>query len=227
MEEDLESRLAGANTSFMKDSIISQLASRRYDRAASRDNPYFKYNLVPSIVERISAYAPVFGNFESTLNSKLNKDEAKRIYYGIVCMGEPNPAVGFLLSKLTDWEKVYFFAGVWKNRGMQGIRSKEIHEIVQEYVKEGLDFLHRSHMIKKADGVYKRKLKLPESQHYRQKQGDLKEIGAGFQRLLDQNDTSYESEERIGMFLEGCSENQLKYLTKRFGAEALSGYAVR
>ncbi len=77
---DLESKLVRENTKEIRDAVVSQLASRRYEKAASMNNPYFKYNLIPSIVDRINDYAPTGAGFVSNLNSQLNKDEAKRVF---------------------------------------------------------------------------------------------------------------------------------------------------
>ncbi len=141
-------------------------------------------------------------------------------------MGEPSKEIKLIISKLDDWEKVYFFAGVWKERYMTGIRSKSISEIVQGYIKTGIDFLHKSHMIKKAEGTYRRKLKLPRSQNYRKEQTELGRVAARFQELLSEDDGNLEVGERIAMFLDGCSEDQLRYLTKRFDHENLAGYVT-
>ncbi|MFH1211225.1 MAG: hypothetical protein V1645_04915 [archaeon] len=229
----LEAKLADKDTPRVKDRIIEKLASRNYKSAASRDNPYFKYELLPSIVSRINEYAPTDPNFASALNH-INKAEAKKIYYGLVCLGQPIEELKLVLRELTDWEKAAFFAGVWNpdNRQMTGIRSKSVPQIVQEHIKAGYDLIHEKHMIKYAKGEYKRPIKMPESQKHRKstiqkERSALESLASNFQVLLGANDTSYESEERIGMFLDGCSEDQLRYLTKKFGAEALSGYAVR
>jgi hypothetical protein len=165
--EGLESRLGTEDLPGVKEAVIFDLASRRYEAAASTSNPYFKYNLIPRIVDMINNYAPTEKGFVANLNSTLNKDEAKRVYYGLVAMGHPSNELKRVLSKLDDWEKVYFFAGVWKNRSMYAVSGKSLSELVEGYIKTGVDFLHKSHMIKKAQGTYKRKLKLPESQDYR------------------------------------------------------------
>lgn len=224
--KDLESRLRNISTDEFKDKLISHLASRGYEKAASRSNPYYKYELIPSITNLINQYAPVEHGFEKNLNSAINKEEAKRIYYGLVCMGNPEEYLKQILVNLTDWEKIYFFAGVWKNRKMKGIRSKNLPEIVQDHIKSGIDFLHKSHMIKKAEGTYVRKLKLPQSQDYYKELPGLKQIALDFKQLLDKEDGTYETEERTAIFLDSCSNNELKYLTKRFGHEKLCGYAV-
>jgi len=227
---NLEARLASEDTPRVKDRIIEKLASRDYSRAASINNPYFKYQLLPSIVKRINEYAPTDSNFASTLDY-INKEEAKRIYYGLVSLDQPIDELKLVLSKLTDWEKVAFFAGVWSNRRMAGIRSKSVPEIVQENIKAGYNLIHEKHMIKFAEGEYKRPLKIPESQKHRKsviekERSDLESLASNFQSLLDRNDTSYEHGERIGIFLDGCSSDQLRYLTKKFGHEALAGYVV-
>ncbi len=163
---DLESRLANYDTRIIKDKVIAKLASRRYEDAASKSNPYYKYNLVPSIVELINEYAPTRDGFASNLDYHLNKYEAKRVYYGLVCMGEPTEELKQIVGKLEDWEKVCFFAGVWNDREMVGIRAKNLKEIIKDYIKKGYDSLHKIHMIRKAEGIYKRELKLPGSQDY-------------------------------------------------------------
>jgi hypothetical protein len=226
----LEAMLAGEDTPRVKDCIIERLASRVYERAKSRDNPYFKYQLLPSIVARINEYAPTDPKFVSALNY-INKEEAKRIYYGLVCLGQPIEELKVVLSKLSDWEKVAFFAGVWSNKEMAGIRSKSVPEIVQEHIKAGYNFIHEKHMIKYAQGEYKRPLKMPDSQKHRnvtiqKERSALETLASDFESLLLGNDTSYEYEERIGIFLDGCSEDQQRYLTKKFGREALVGYVV-
>jgi len=179
-KEDLESRLADINTLEVKESLISQLANRKYSKAACRDNPYLKYNLLDSIINNINQYAPTEPKFKSNLNSTLNKDEAKKVYYGLVCMEGYDSYLSKVMTKLTDWEKVCFFAGVWGKRKMEGIRSKDSLEIVGDYIKAGYDLLHKKHMINYAVGVYKRSLKIPGSQDYHKKQSDKEEKQLSF-----------------------------------------------
>jgi len=173
---DLESRLKELDAEEVKDSIIAQLASRDYKRAANPNNPYYKYDLISAIIGRINRYAGTESGFISNLNSQLNKEEAKRVYYGLVCMGKPDESLKQVMEQLTDWEKVFYFVGVWKDRTMQGIRSKNVAEIVEDYIKVGIDFLHKNHMIKKARGDYKRALKLPQSQRYHKKREEKEQL---------------------------------------------------
>ncbi len=221
--DDLESRLMGIN-SDVRDSLITQLVNRAYERSASRDNPYYKYQLVESIMDKIDKYAPVDEKFDRNLDSTFNKDETKKIYYGLVCMGH-NPKLSIVLTKLTDWEKICFFAGVWDKRNMDEIYSKELHEIVFEYIKAGYNLLHKKHMIKYSSGKYKRTLKIPKSQNYREKIINLKKVEDMFGELLGQEDDNYETQERTAIFLDSCSKAELKHLTKKFGEDKLGLYA--
>jgi len=177
--KSLESRLESVHEEKSKQSLIAHLTSRDYKRAHNRNNPYLKKQLIPTIVNLINAYAPTSVSFASTLDSSINKEEAKRVYYGLVSFTkEPDQYMQDIMKNLTNWEKVYFFAGSWKDcsgkngmwteRDLRGLKDKTIPEIVREYIKTGIDFLHESHMVKKAKGTYSRKLKLPESQNYHQ-----------------------------------------------------------
>ena len=221
--KDLETRLNEIDTNDIKQGIISQLANRRYEKAANINNPYYKYQLIESIIEKINVYDETEEKFISNFHSKVNKDEAKRVYYGLVCMGGYNPELGMVMERLSDWEKIFFFAGVWTNRKMRGIHSKSVKEIIGDYIKDGYDLLHKKHMIKFNQGKYKRELKLPESQDCKKN----KRLEDRFNSLLAKEDGSYENSERTSIFLHGCSQNELRYLTKKFGEEVLGGYAIK
>ena len=179
-KEDLESRLASINTEDIRESLISQLENRDYSKAACRGNPYFKYNLIDSIINNINQYAPTEPKFKSNLNSTLNKDRAKKVYYGLVCMEGYDPDLSKVMTKLTDWEKVCFFVGVWNKRKMRGIHSADLPSIVKDYIKSGYDSLHKEHMIKYYTGEYKRRLKIPGSQDYHKKQSNKEEKQLSF-----------------------------------------------
>lgn len=168
-KEDLESRLSCINTLDIKESLIFQLENRDYSKAASRNNPYLKYDLIDAIINNINQYAPTEPRFKSNLNSTLNKDEAKRIYYGLVCIEGYDSDLSKVMTKLIDWERVCFFAGVWNKRAMIGIRSKDLPKIIEEYIKAGYNLLHKKHMIKYSIKEYKRPLKIPHSQNYYKK----------------------------------------------------------
>ncbi len=170
IEKDLESRLKSINTPNIRKTLISQLKNREYAKAASIDNPYFKYDLIDAIIDNINQYASTQPKFKSNLNSTLNKDEAKRVFYGLVCMESYNSDLSKVISKLTDWEKVCFFAGVWNKREMKDINSKYFVNIVKDYIKAGYDLLNKKHMIHYNEGEYKRPIKIPGSQDYHKKQ---------------------------------------------------------
>jgi len=171
-KEDLESRLKGVNTPDIKESLIFHLKNRDYAKAACIDNPYFKYNLVDAIIDNINQYASTEPKFKSNLNSTLNKDEAKRVFYGLVCIESYDSGLSKVIAKLTDWEKVCFFAGVWDKREMEDINSKYFVSIVKDYIKAGYDLLNKKHMIHYNEGDYKRPIKIPGSQDYHKKQGN-------------------------------------------------------
>jgi len=179
-EEDLESRLAGINTPNIKEILIDKLENRNYRKAASKSNPYFKYELVDAIIEEINQYSPTESGFKLNFDSVLNKDEAKRVFYGLVCMKNYDSDLSKVIAKLIDWEKVCFFAGVWNKREMKDINSKDFISIVRDYIKAGYDLLNKKHMIHYHEGKYKRPIKIPGSQNYHKKQGNKEEKQLSF-----------------------------------------------
>ena len=190
----------------------------------------WKYAWSNKIIDYFSSIgAPLSEQFAGNLYRKLNKDVMKKIVYGILSF--PNiPLV--IYERLTDWEKLCFAAGVYKIEGMRDMKYRPIAEIIRAYIKEGIDYLHKVHAVKKGHGQYETLLKIPGSQNYQKidaaEDKENNELAAEFSRLLraEKMFPVYERSERVAIFLDGCTEEQLKSLTRRFGAQQLKGYAV-
>lgn len=226
---DLEGRLKEVSSPEHKDSLVFMLENRKYEAARSGDNPYYKYKLVDEIIAWLEDYAPVNPLFKANFDSTLNKYEMKRIFYGLVCMGgAPRQEVRAIVGRLTEWEKICFFAGVWKDRDMSQVQRKTVVELMFDYIKSGYDWLHRSHMINFNSGKYKRALKIPESQNYRQNMKPFIQAAKRFEELLAREKASGSDydQESTAHFLYNCTDEERAYLTKEFGAEPLGGYAV-
>lgn len=108
---------------------------------------------------------------------------------------------------------------------MKDIRSKNLPELIGNYIKAGYDGLHKKHMIKLSKGDYTRTLKIPESQFYHKEKRHHEKLSDDFRKLLDFEDDSYETQERTAIFLDSCTKSELRYLTKIFGRNKLGGYA--
>lgn len=155
------------NEDTFKGRLLEVLECRDYSKAANINNPYLKYDLRDAIVRILNDYSCAGETFGRNLYNLINKAEAKRIYYGMVCLDDVSSEIKTICELLTDWEKVCFFAGIWTKRNIDDLYSKTISEIVFDLIKAGYNTLHKRHMIKFAEGEYKRVLKIPESQRYR------------------------------------------------------------
>ncbi len=172
----LEERLENVDNDDVKNRLIAELSKPRINPADRsmwykfpKQNGFsYKYAYTDELAEYFKRRGVPFKDHEnfriSIYNAQLNKDLIKRIYYGVLSV--PNVPKE-ILAPLTNWEKLYFFAGAWWKRDTTELYDKPVPEIVGIYIKYGIDKLHELHHVKKAKGQYLREIKLPESQYYR------------------------------------------------------------
>ena len=141
--------------------------------------PYFKYDLSDRIAQLLGE-----GEFSNNLNSSVNKDVLKRVYYGILSTGEISRE---FLEKLTNWEKIYFFRGRWSERDPN--LSHPLLVLASEHIHLGLENLHRDHYVRKAKGVYRSEKKFPEADFIRE---DYQKIMDSFYNTLPEPESSSE-----------------------------------
>lgn len=245
---DLESRLAGIDTEQTRSNLVTQLSQREYRRAASRSNPYLKYDLVEAIERLINAYAPTEDGFDNKLNA-INKEELKKVYYGLKALDnreQNKQGLKRVMTHLTDWEKIIFFAGAFTHRDTTAYTAGSLSDLVKTYIKSGYDELHAQHMIKKAKGNYTRPLKLPGSQNYRkdavsrpgqinQPQISVREEfemrnpsvlesayrsvkrGEEDAAIIGDDDVMDEAHVKTTRFFDSLTELERRYLTEKFG----------
>jgi len=130
-----------------------------------RRMPYLKDDLAPAITGRIMA-SPSFARI---LYNTINKAPLKRVFYGILSTGEiPED----FLSRLSNWERTYFFAGRWKIRKPN--LTEPLSVLTVRHLKQGLDSLYEHHYVRKARGEYTRQLELPED----------KQVNEAYKRII-------------------------------------------
>lgn len=127
--------------------------------------PYYKYEAVNEIVGFFNRLGtPLNDGFDANLyRGKINKEPLKRVIYGIRSFARTTRENRQVLEKvkdylqgLDDWEKIYFFAGVWDKRCIPE-NEQELNEIVEA----GRNRIYKIHYVKKAKGEYIRDIKLP------------------------------------------------------------------
>ena len=166
-------------------------------RAIGKD----KYDLAKSIVTGmhglgLSSDTTKHPDFVLNLYREINEEPLYRVCYGLNSLRVGNNKVVEVLNKLTDYEKVYFLAGVWckrpkEERIVEGSPDKNFNPngytnfalIVSDYIVAGVDFIKSKY----ADDV-KAKLKLPEVEG----KGGIEET---YQRLRLQNQMALSSPE--------------------------------
>lgn len=151
----LEGKLAYLDEATIKAVKIALSATNINPKLRWRSMPYQKYDLTDAIRTYLAETCQK--EFKKNLYSAINKEPLKRVWYGIKSTGMI-PAE--FLNCLTDWQKVYFFAGKWAIRRPRLVESIEVLTIT--HIKEGLDSLYKHHYIRKAHGKYKSELRLPE-----------------------------------------------------------------
>jgi len=240
----LEAVLEGLE--HLHDHLVTTLQHMDFERPRRgyHQLPYLKYELVDAIVAYLQKQGDLQNqNFGQTLSSRMNKEELKRVFYGMFALRDaaiPHE----ILRSLDDWEKICFFAGIWMERDYNPHQSTK--DLICQFIKKGYDGLHKMHMIKKAEGAYTRGLKIPGSQHYHQERAlftepsldrTLAELFAeedtlhlaaelnGGEEDSQHDDRLYAISERVGILLDSCSEEQLEQLTRKFGRARLGGYA--
>lgn len=156
----LEKRLACINESTIKKVKIALSTEHINPREHWESMPYLKYDLRDAICGYLSETCKK--EFKKDVYAAINKEPLKRVYYGIKSTGAM-PAD--FLNCLTDWEKVYFFAGRWAIRNPKLFEPIEV--IAIKHIKEGLDSLYKHHYMRKAEGLYISELRLPEDAQIR------------------------------------------------------------
>ena len=111
----LEERLISLNGDMKSKLIDSLLAKPINPRERRHEMSYYKYNLSDYIAEELAGVQTKVEQynqhkFSLNLESTINKEPLKRVQYGIKSTPEVPTK---LLSKLTAWEQIYFFAGSW------------------------------------------------------------------------------------------------------------------
>ncbi|UZE94215.1 MAG: hypothetical protein IB618_01430 [Candidatus Pacearchaeota archaeon] len=163
MKKLLEERLIGLNEEIFEE--IKRALSIPYinPKKEWRSMPYLKDDLNNAIVGYLSRISRVSRNFKSNLYSTINKEPLKRVYYGIKSTDELPKE---FMNSLTDWEKVYFFAGRWDIRKPNF--TEPIDVLTVKHVYEGLNLVNKHHFKRKAKGQYTRQLELPERKEVRE-----------------------------------------------------------
>jgi len=158
--------------------LISALDSRNFSRSKTggkferNQRGNFKDLLTAEIEQELDKYLPKTpSNFRNKLYNLFQASELMCVYAGIQCFTDSLPDK--LMSKLTAWERVTFFAGVLFDQSVDSINYSNsacgLNKLVSHYIKTGYDKLHQRHMIKYNRGTYKKALKIPESQYFRKK----------------------------------------------------------
>lgn len=172
MVEILEQRLVGVDENADKQVRTALSIPHINPRERWQNMPYLKYNLTDRIVDAILPEIKIGGivllkkrarNFSQNLYSVVNKDPLKRVYYGVLSTGEMPKK---FLEALTDWEKVYFFAGRWTIRDSD--LSEPLDVLTVRHLKAGLENLYEGHYVRKAKRQYTRQLQLPEGKEVRE-----------------------------------------------------------
>jgi len=159
-KELLETRLQGIDRETWQDvkRALCEPHINPTEEKMRKRMPYLKDDLAPAIAGRIIA-----AGFASTLYGAINKNPLKRVWYGIMSTGELPEN---FLKRLSEWERVYFFAGRWK------IRSPDLKEppvvLTVRHLNEGLNKVYNDHYTRKAKGEYESNLVLPEGNDIRE-----------------------------------------------------------
>ncbi len=228
MEDNIYLRFEDIDNIDYKSSIIS-LLERRHERVRGVYIPNKKHEFVREIVNIINRYAGCERDFERKLYNMINKDEIKTIYFAIRrSLTEHRPELSDVLEPLSGVEKVMFFVGLGYRKSLDDMYEKDVPEIINDLIKTGYDLIHKRHQIKKHTHKYRRPLKLPGSQKYTKENREIHRAGYDFKKLLDieKESGSEDDQERTAIFLDSLNPKQLKYLERKFGREAIGGYAL-
>jgi len=183
--EPLEKRLesVGHTEEGVKDALEEQHINprERWDNM-----PYLKSDLTVAIVNHFPGTSSEFSN--TLYSSATRKEPLKRVYYGILSTG--NLPEDFL-QVLTDWEKIYFFAGRWAIR--QPDLSVPFDVLTSEHLLSGIERLYSEHYTRKAAKTYKAEIILPESNRIRT---EARDIIRKYQKKRDAREKKDESAEK-------------------------------
>ena len=166
--ESLEDRLASAPLSE-RDSLVNAFKNENIDE---REPPHLKKDLVYRIVNYFRHKGVEFGKFDNnlrtdgyknayeTLYNKFNKEPLKPVEYGTKLKGISTT----FLSKISDFEKLYFLAGVaWyinnrkgptndipslkklENEFHDALDYMDLHEIASIFIRDGIDVMNNKH----------------------------------------------------------------------------------
>lgn len=159
MVELLEQRLSKVSNEGVEQVRTALSVPHINPRENWQNMPYLKYDLTERIAQAILASR----DFAPVLYSAVNKDPLKRVYYGFLSTGKMPDE---FLKSLTEWERVYFFAGRWTTRDAD--LSEPIDVLTVRHLERGLDNLYEGHYVRKARGEYTRQLILPQGKEIRE-----------------------------------------------------------
>lgn len=159
LEERLSARFSAGPSTFSQETQEAIVNSIKSAFSVSHINPrqdyslmpYLKYDLVEAIIGFLTKNgADLDENFCNKLY-KINKEPLKRVYYGMLSTGNlPSE----FLNSLTDWEKIYFFAGRWckrdhpflvNNFNIELKNGEELYLFVSDYLLAGINLLKKVH----------------------------------------------------------------------------------
>lgn len=184
---------------------------------------YLKYDLVGAILDYCKRFRT--SPTSNALNS-LNKEPLKTVYYG---MTKSRNVPEKIISALTDWEKIYFFAGMNSSISLeQGMRASQI---VARVLLEGIKNVCARHNAFKtrpttygARKPYRTKPKVPFAKKIGAECKKILSAPDDLAGLLSRDDLSEEEQERVAIMLDSCSYDELRELKALFGSEKLGGY---
>ncbi len=174
--------------------------------------------------------APLEYKFGENLYGKFTKENMRKIIWGILSLPDiPKEIYG----ELPDLKKLYLAAGAYAKRDTGDIKDKPIAQIVEAYIRAGYNYLHQTGQKKskpaerKAEPPTKYVGAISKMPELTIPEGPT-QLYQTYKTLLTTayNDPSDENKERVGIFLDGCSEKQLELLTRKFGTARMGGYAT-
>ncbi len=222
----LVERIKEIQTDNNKESTLQFVHKEIFNSYETHIDKMSKSVLINNLIISTDDYAPFDYHFTNELDSTIETAELSTVLKGACDFGRPDEYGKKVISKLTDWEKIYFFAGLHAHQFTGKIYEySTVPDLISLYIKEGINKISESHMTKFHSGEYDKGIVLPQAENYHVK-GEklthekqlLKELFSNLKSENSVNATNEidEIEERISIMLAGMSLVDLKRLTSHF-----------